>query len=156
MATAGIPQSISFDYPTSTYSYRFTSPHRPATAGPADSSPPPSEVTELFIPKRHYREGQFRYTLSSGGRIRFDHANQRAYVWFADTTPPPQGRSEKVRRIDLWVPDRARGTGVVTSQQVRWFIFFSVLWALVAWWAQRNEIWWDRKLGFTHSRWGLW
>ena len=158
IATAGTPLSISFDYPTSTYSYRFSSPTRPDSAA-SNNEPPTSEVTELFIPAQHYREGRFRHTISSGGRIRFDFAIQRAYVWFVDTAPPQGGRPrsmEMIRRVDFWVTDKARGSGIITPQQVMWFVVIAIVGALVALWAQYNEIQQDRMLGFTHSHWKIW
>jgi hypothetical protein len=141
--------SIKFDYQTSAYTYRFTSPVRaPST------EPPTSEVTELFLPAQHYVEGKFQYTLSAGGQIRFDHSAQRAYVWFNDDGPV--GSGVKGRRIDIYVPGRTRATGKVSNTQIGFFIIFAIFWLGVAYWTQMNEIWWDKRLGYTHSKWGYW
>jgi len=138
-----------FDYQTSTYTYRFTSPIQ------TSSEPPVSEVTELFLPSLHYKEGQFQATLSTGGRIRYDYPAQRAYISFVDAEDGSR-RQTKVRRIDIYVPGKSRGTGNISSWQVVLFVIFALVWGVVAWRTQMNEIWWDKKLGYTHSKWGTW
>jgi len=144
--------SIKFDYETSAYTYRFSSPVRDP-----NSDTPTSEVTELFLPAQHYTEGKFLYTISAGGQIRFDFAAQRAYVWFIDDEPARLRESKvKVRRVDFYVPNRTKTTGKMSSIQIAFFILFAIFWLGVAWWTQMNEIWWDKRLGFTHSIWGTW
>lgn len=150
IATAGTPLSIKFDYETSAYTYRFTSPVRSPT-----SEAPVSEVTELFLPSQHYTEGKFQHTISPGGQIRFDHAAQRAYIWFNDTEPT-RGQNVKVRRIDFYVPSRTKATGKLSNTQMAFFVLFAIFWLGVAWWTQMNEIWWDKRLGYTHSVFGTW
>jgi hypothetical protein len=154
IATAGTPLSILFDYPTSTYTYRYISPVRPSSS--SDDTPSAKEVTELFLPARHYTEGKFYHSISTGGRIRYDYPNQRAYVWFVDTDIRGSQTAPKVRRIDFYVPERARDTGKVSSTQAWGIVLFAILFLGIAWWTQMNEIWWDKKLGYTHSKWGTW
>ena len=149
--------SISFDYPTSTYTYRFSSPLRLAKSTSPDS-PPVAEMTEFYLPARHYRPGHTFYALSSGGRIKLDHENQRAYVWFIDTVEEDRAAPNriKIRRVDFWATDKVKDPEAWTASQIKWGVLFAIFWVLLALWAQRNEIVWDRKLGFTHSKWGIW
>ena len=157
IATAGTPMSITFDYPTSTYTYRFSSHLRLASTTNPDS-PPITEMTEFYLPTQHYKPGHTFFALSSGGRIKLDHDNQRAYVWFIDTIEEARTRSgrTKIRRVDLWATDKVKDPSKWTAEQIRWGVLIAFFWLMLALWAQRNEIWWDKKLGFTHSKWGIW
>jgi hypothetical protein len=67
-------------------------------------------VTEIFLPRRHYKEGQVKWFASAGGRVHFDWARQRLWVWFDDTDDFISRGKEVTRRIDLWVLEAPEGT----------------------------------------------
>lgn len=115
-------------------------------------------MTELYLPAQHYKPNHTYFALSSGGRIKLDYENQRAWVWFIDSVEEDRAMPNriKIRRIDLWATDKIKDPSAWTGTQLKWGILFAIFWVLLALWAQRNEIMWDRKLGFTHSKWGIW
>jgi hypothetical protein len=117
-----------------------------------------SDTTEIYLPTQHYKKGHTFFALSSGGRITLDYENQRAYVWFIDTVEEDRAAPNKlkIRRVDLWATDKIKDPAAWTASQIRWGVLFAIFWVLLALWAQRNEIWWDKQLGFTHSKWGVW
>nr|XP_019051096.1 cytoplasmic protein [Kwoniella bestiolae CBS 10118]OCF30026.1 cytoplasmic protein [Kwoniella bestiolae CBS 10118] len=144
IATAGTPLSSSYDAETALFTHRFTSPIRISTDIPSIE-----EVTEIFLPKRVYTEGQVRFALSLHGKIYFDWPNQRCWVWFDD--PPyhhsidlgPRGTKEnKVRRVDIWVPGRTKPRPWTTLHLLGIVLFFvvAVLGILKA-----QEIEWDKE-----------
>ncbi|KAK6906628.1 cytoplasmic protein [Kwoniella mangroviensis CBS 8886] len=146
VATAGTPLSSSYDAETALFTYRYHSPIRVST-----DQPTIEEVTEIFLPRRVYSEGQVRFSLSLGGKIYFDWANHRCWVWFEESPHHkfidlgPRGTAEhKVRRVDVWVPNKARSSQKGwTISQILLLILCLVFALLGIWWAQ--EIEWDKE-----------
>jgi hypothetical protein len=127
---------MSLDYSTQTseFSYRFRSPHTPASsASDATSTTPPpiSELTELFLPRRIYPSHATKYILSPGGRIYFDWPNQRAFIWFVDPDHSSDPRlaklskSARTRRVDIWV-------GTKKVEVWKWWQVLAILVAVLA------------------------
>lgn len=72
---------------------QFTSP----------DAPPRARVTEIFLPRRHYKEGAVKWFASAGGRVHFDYERQRLWVWFDDTDEFIARGKVVTRRVDFWV-----------------------------------------------------
>lgn len=111
IATAGT-KIISSRYTkvTQLYSLRFTDNAGFLTDKQAEiNRAPTARVTELFVPSRIYKPGQFKWSVSLGGRIVFDHAAQRAWVWFDDSDDAIaehiRTKRALVRCVDIWVQD---------------------------------------------------
>ncbi|WVR08558.1 hypothetical protein IAU60_005613 [Kwoniella sp. DSM 27419] len=141
VALAGSPLSSTYDVDTAAFALRYNSPIRTTKDDPSIE-----EVTEIFLPRRMYKEGQIYWTASIGGRVQFDWPNERMYVWFEDSAIPfdfgPRGDGEnRVRRVDIWVPNRKGKQGLSTRQVVMVVVVF-LLAALVAAYAQKVE--WDK------------
>nr|XP_019008152.1 cytoplasmic protein [Kwoniella pini CBS 10737]OCF46933.1 cytoplasmic protein [Kwoniella pini CBS 10737] len=140
VATAGTPLSSSYDHETAIFTHRYTSPIRFS-----EVTPTVEEVTEIFLPKRVYSEKSISFALSVGGKMLFDWDNQRCWVWFVD--PPnhrtldygPRGTEDsKIRRIDIWVPDKVK-TPSWTPSQIFAIILFVIIAILGVWLAQETE-----------------
>ncbi|WWC98544.1 hypothetical protein V866_005436 [Kwoniella sp. B9012] len=146
IATAGTPLSSSYDAETALFTYRYNSPIRVSTEQPSIE-----EVTEIFLPRQVYSEGQVRFSLSLGGKIYFDWANHRCWVWFEESPHHnfidlgPRGTAEhKVRRVDIWAPNKAKSSQKGwTIPQILILILCLVFGLLGVWWAQ--EIEWNKE-----------
>ncbi|GMK54726.1 hypothetical protein CspeluHIS016_0113120 [Cutaneotrichosporon spelunceum] len=101
IATAGTPLSTSFEPTTMLFSHRWTDMPQPTSP----DAPARSRLTEIFLPGRHYKEGQVKWFASSGGRMHFDWERQRLWVWFDDTDESINRGKAVTRRVDLWVHD---------------------------------------------------
>lgn len=128
--------STSYEVSTNLFTHRW----RETPEVLAKGTPPTARVTEIFMPNRIYKEGEVKWTLTRGGKGKFDFEAQRLYVWFedsVDTVYNAKGK-EAHRRVDIWVKDPVdeRGWGVVLV-----LIFLTV----VATFAFASEI----KLYFT-------
>lgn len=124
IATAGTPLSSSYDPATALFTHRFTdTPQRTA-----QGKPPRARVTEIFLPRRHYREGEVKWYASGGGHVQFDWARQRLFLWFDDSDEFVHRGKPMTRRIDVWVretADRANAVEVIgLSIVLGAFIFF--------------------------------
>ncbi|WWD20684.1 hypothetical protein CI109_105160 [Kwoniella shandongensis] len=128
VATSGTPQSSTYDYETGHFTHRWRSTLRPDTTAPQIN-----EVTEIFLPRRVFREGEIEFSASVGGRLQFDWPNQRLWVWFEDSpqiiyeTKTPDRR----RRIDVWVPAKASKS---EGEWKTWHYVVAALVAIVALW----------------------
>jgi hypothetical protein len=98
IATAGEVLSTSYERHTATFSHRFLAP-------PVTSIPSTPAYSEIFVPSRIYRGANTKIIISATGQCRWDEDTQRLFVWFEDK--PGMSDKERVRRIDLFVPDRA-------------------------------------------------
>ena len=151
VATSGTPISHDYDTETSVFTYRYRTPLRLSKSIPAQA-----DLTEFFVPKRIYPEGKTSIQLSSGGRCTFDWPNERLYVWWSDIYPPHGGPTDRLRRVDVWVPEkRAKTRGWETEYIVKWVVFV-VLALLVAYGAirlQMLELEKDQSYGFKEL-WG--
>ncbi|KAK4685812.1 hypothetical protein P7C73_g4320, partial [Tremellales sp. Uapishka_1] len=110
VATAGTPISLSYDYETGTFAYRFFS--TPSAT---------SQVTEIYLPGRIYKESDIRVLLSQGGTAVFAESEQRLYVTFEAAPISTQGKGkELVRRVDVFVPTRAAAaeTGTIRPEWI--------------------------------------
>ena len=82
------------------FTYRYRSP----TAMRAPEVPHPKDITEIYLPSRTYAGVDVECLVSSGGRIKFDRENSRAYVWFVDEANGDNARKvDMPRRVDIWV-----------------------------------------------------
>ncbi|WWC65076.1 uncharacterized protein I303_107690 [Kwoniella dejecticola CBS 10117] len=144
VATAGTPISSSYDYETAMFTHRYTSAIRLS-----DESPSIEEATEIFLPRRVYTEKSVSFALSVGGKILFDWENQRCWVWFVD--PPnhktldygPRGNDEiETRRIDIWVPSKAKQPSW-SAAQILGILIFTIVALMGIWHAQEME--WNKE-----------
>ncbi|KAL1410100.1 hypothetical protein Q8F55_004103 [Vanrija albida] len=113
IATSGTVMSSAYEVETNLFTHRY----RETPEVLAKGAPPTSRVTEIYLPNRVYKEGEVKWTLTRGGKGRFDFAAQRLYVWFddhVDTVYNAKGK-EVHRRVDIWVKDPVdqRGWGVI-------------------------------------------
>lgn len=138
IATAGTPVQLSYNYRTSEFTYRFRTPSTSAAVdrelakAATDELPSTAQITEIFLPRRVYKQELTKYLLSPGGCIRFDWEAQRAYVWFVGT-PSLQDRPE--RRVEFWI-------GVREANHRRWWqtLLLITVWVLtiaLAMWVQK-------------------
>jgi hypothetical protein len=102
-------------------------------------------VTEIFLPKRVYTENNTQWTVSSGGQVIFDWDNHRVWMWFVDS-PAERREAEKVRRFDIWVPEKARKQGISTMQGTLLILALAVG-ALAAYYVQMMEWENERRMG---------
>ena len=67
------------------------------------------EVTEIFLPGRLYKESDFEWVASSGGRIQLDWERERVWIWFVDVPRPyEKPRPDRIRRVDFWVSSKVK------------------------------------------------
>lgn len=116
--------------------------------------PSTAELTEVFLPKRHYTESNTSWTVSPGGRVLFQWDKQRAWVWFADKIPSTKSEREALdrpRRFDVWVPGKkAKSRGGWATSRAAQVVLALVVLALglaVTYWAQMAEWENERRMG---------
>ncbi|CAD6570060.1 MAG: hypothetical protein TREMPRED_005575 [Tremellales sp. Tagirdzhanova-0007] len=145
VATAGTPISVSFDPNTSIYTHRFRSPLRLR-----DTNPSLAEVTEIFLPRRWYKEGDIEWLASSGGRIQFDWERERVWVWFVDAPRPDEKpRPDRVRRFDIWVPSKVKSKQMTMPSFVAMASLVVVIGLAIAWYLQNLQWEMERKRGIN-------
>nr|ODN96011.1 cytoplasmic protein [Cryptococcus depauperatus CBS 7855] len=127
IATGGLPMSMSYDYHSGSFIYRFRSPIRVSTAPPS-----PPEYTEIFLPRRIYKPDEVEWTVTQGGKVIFDWDNQRAFIWFEDSAMVAHSAKEdmKSRRFDIYVPGKK-----VEEGWTMWKIVSAILILILAIWA---------------------
>jgi len=145
VATAGTPISTSYDSTTSVFTHRFRSPTQLI-----DTAPSLPEVTEIFLPKRLYRERDFDWIASSGGRVIFDWERERVFVWFIDVQRPDERpRPDRVRRFDVWVPSKVKPKQLSKPLRGSLLIFGTLLALYIAWRLQAYQWEHDRQAGIN-------
>lgn len=92
------------------------------------TSPPRARVTEIFLPRRHYKEGAVKWHASGGGRVQFDWARQRLFLWYDDSDEFVGRGKQLTRRIDVWVREAPDTTNLAEvlglTVVVGGFLFF--------------------------------
>jgi len=112
-------------------------------------------VTEIFLPRRVYKENDIDWLLSPGGRMQFDWEGERAWVWFVDKwNPLAKPRLDRVRRVDLWVPSKAKSKQLSTTTLVSLIVPVASVILWIAWRLQQYQWERERRAGLA-SGWGL-
>ena len=152
IATAGTPISLAYDTSTSVFTYRFRTPVRP----PVDAPPSAAVATEIYLPTRVYKEGQVEWLVSPGGRLQFDWERQRLWVWFVDVpSPTEKPRPDRVRRVDVWVPVKAKSMSDISILQWVLMVMGTALALALGWYVQSYQWERERKAGIGRSVWGF-
>ncbi len=114
-----------------------------------------AEVTEIFLPRRVFKEGAVDWMVSTGGRAQFDWERERMFVWFIDKYDPyAKATPERARRVDVWVPSKAKTKQTATPLAWVLTVVAIVMSLGLVYWAQMLQ-WKHETRAGIYSLWGF-